>query len=78
MITKIEINEIPGRCCRINNQVTQEVLDFHNSDWPACEVSIGKYKTIHSAQAAYRQAIKKANVGVTAIEREGRLFLLRK
>ena len=78
MITKIEEKEIPGRACHFNNQVTQDVLDFHKSDWPACEVNIGKYKSVHSAQAAYRQAIKNANVGIIAIERSGRLFLLRK
>lgn len=75
MISKIEVKDIPGRACGYNNAVTQEVLEFYNSDWAACEVNIGKYKTCHSACAAYRTAISKANVNVIAFERDGRLFM---
>lgn len=78
MITPIEVKDIPGRSCNFNNAVSQEVLEFHNSDWPACEVNTGKYKTTHSAYAAYKEAVKRLNVGVLVMERSGRLFLLRK
>ncbi len=78
MISKIEVKDIPGRACGYNNMVTTEVMEFYNSDWDACEVNIGKYKNINSACMAYRDAIKKARVGVFATVRCGRLFLIRK
>lgn len=78
MINKIERSEIPGRACSYNNMVTAEVLQFHKSDWDACEVNIGKYKNAKSACAAYKAAIKKANVGVVPVMRGDRLFLIRK
>lgn len=77
MIQKIEITEIPGRRTNYNNDIASEVEQFHKSGWAACEVNATKYKTIHSATAAYRQAIKNLNLGIVAIEREGRLFLVR-
>lgn len=77
MINKIEISDIPGRKCNFNNAIEQEIRDFHGSDWDACEVDIGKYKTAHSATAAYRNAITRMRVNVIAIERGGRLFLVR-
>lgn len=77
MISKIEVNDIPGRKASFNNMVSAEVLQFHKSDWPACEVDTKHYKNIHSATAAYREAIKTLKVGVVAIERSGRLFLIR-
>ena len=77
MISKIELNDIPGRKAAINNLVSAEVTQFHESDWPACEVDTKHYKNIHSATAAYREAIKRLKIGVVAIERGGRLFLIR-
>ncbi len=77
MIQKIEINEIPGRRTSYNNDVATEVEQFHKSDWAACEVNAAKYKSVHSATAAYRQAIKNLKLDIIAIEREGRLFLVR-
>lgn len=77
MITKAEMKDIPGRVCPRNNEVTRDVLEFHKSDWDACEVNIEKYKSVQSACGAYRDAIKKAKVGVVAIQRKGRLFLIR-
>lgn len=78
MITQVDLKEIPGRRCNFNNAVSQEVLQFHKSDWSACEVNTNKYKTVHSACAAYKKAIQTLNVGVMAVERSGRLFLIRK
>lgn len=78
MIQKIEIEQIPGRKCNHNNSVQSEVLEFHRSDWSACEVSTSHYKTSHSAFAAYKNAITRLNIGVAVLEREGRLFLVRK
>lgn len=77
MINKIELNDIPGRKATCNNMVSAEVLQFHESDWSACEVDTKHYKNVHSATAAYREAIKTLKVGVVAIERSGRLFLIR-
>lgn len=77
MITQIELKDIPGRNCHFNNAISQEILQFHGSDWSAAEVNIGKYKTTHSAGAAYRNAVKTLKVNVLVIEREGRLFLLK-
>lgn len=77
MIRKVEVKDIPGRACGFNNMVSQEVMEFHNSDWDACEVNIGKYKSSHSATAAYRTAIERLKVNVIALERNGRLFLVR-
>ena len=77
MITEINIKDIPGRACGYNNEVTREVMEFHKSEWAACEVSTGKYKTCHSAYAAYKEAIKKARVNVIVFERSGRLFMVR-
>lgn len=78
MITPIEVNEIPGRKAAFNNSVQAEVLEFYNSEWPACEVKTEHYKTVHSACSAYRAAIEATNVGVIAITRNDRLFLVRK
>lgn len=77
MITKTEIKDIPGRASSYNEQVTKDVMEFFDSDWSACEVKTEKYKNVLSAANAYREAIKRARVGVTAITRGGRLFLIR-
>lgn len=77
MITQIELKDIPGRNCHFNNAISQEILQFHGSDWPAAEVNIGKYKNSHSACAAYCKAIDTLKVNIIATEREGRLFLLK-
>ena len=77
MIRQIDINEIPGRACHFNNEVTREILDFYKSEWSAAEVDVGKYKSVHSAVAAYRKAIKDSKVNVVAFERSGRVFLVR-
>lgn len=77
MITKVDIAEIPGRRVNYNNAVSQEVTQFYESDWAACEVNVGKYKNAHSATAAYREAIKRLKANVIAIERGNRLFLVR-
>lgn len=78
MISKIELNDIPGRKNNFNNNVIGEVLEFHNSDWSACEVDVKHYKTAHSAFAAYKTAVKKLNVGVGVMARDNRLFLVKK
>ncbi len=79
MICKIDTTSIPGRRgCGFNNEVTKDVLDFYKSEWEAAEVNIGKYKNLKSATQAYRSAIDNAKVGVQAVTREGRLFLIRK
>lgn len=77
MITKVELNDIPRRRVGYNSAVSQEVMQFHKSDWPACEVNISKYKDAHSATGVYREAIKRLKVNVIAIERGNRLFLVR-
>ena len=77
MITEIKTNDIPGRACSFNNDVMRDIMDFHKSEWDACEVNIGKYKNVHSAVHSYNQAIKRLNVGVLAITRSDRLFLIR-
>jgi len=77
MITQIDRSDIPGRACVYNNMASREVEDFVATGWDACEVKAGKYKNIHSAVAAYRSAIKKLRVGVTAFERSERLFLVK-
>lgn len=77
MIKEIKANEIPGRKAPFNNMVMNEVKEFHENGWEACEVDTAHYKTAHSAYAAYHNAIKRLRVGVIALERNGRLFLVR-
>lgn len=77
MITEIKTNDIPGRACSYNNDVMRDIMDFHKSEWDACEVNIGKYKHVRSAMCSYKQAIRRLNVGVIAISRSDRLFLIR-
>lgn len=77
MISKIGIEEIPGRRCVHNNPVTAEVMQFYESDWACCEVDIKHYKNSRTAAFTYRNAIRKMNVGVIAMERDGRVFLVR-
>lgn len=77
MITKTEMKDIPGRASSYNEQVTKDVMEFFESDWSACEVKTEKYKNVMSAANAYKEAIKRAHVGVSAITRGGRLFLIR-
>ena len=77
MITKIKLENIPGRKCSRNETAAREVMDFWQSDWPAAEVDIAKYRDAHSAYGVYRVAAEKAKVGVRAVTRENRLFLLR-
>jgi len=78
MIKQIDVSDIPGRKVPYNNQVTLEVEQFHKSEWSACEVSTSKYKNVESARGAYNDAIRNAKVGVKAIVRDGRLFLIRR
>lgn len=77
MIAKIDPKELPGRATSYNNIVTADVRDFVNSDWTAAEVKCEKYKTAHSACAAYRSAIKRMGVKVLVMERNDRLFLVK-
>lgn len=77
MINKIEINDIPGRRIGHNNTVINEVEQFHNSDWDACEVDVKKYANVKSAVMAYRQAISVSHANVIAVVRGDRLFLVR-
>ncbi len=78
MITRIELNEIPGRANWHNNIAEADVRDFLDSDWPVAEVKCDKYKSAHSACVAYRYVAKNMNADVIVTERGGRLFLMRK
>ena len=78
MITKIDLKEIPGRACSYNTAVSNEVEEFYKSGWDACEVKTNKYKTSHSAYAAYNTAIKRLRLNVMVFERSVRVFMARK
>lgn len=77
MLKQIEVSDIPGKSTMKLCKVQQEVMGFWESGWPAAEVTIEGYKNEKSACAAYRAAIKTCKVGVTAMTRDGRLFLIR-
>ena len=79
MITKIEAAEMPGRATSYNNIVEADVRQFIEIDWSVAEVKTEKYKTAHSAYAAYRTAVKRIAPDYMIVsERSGRLFLIRK
>ncbi len=77
MITKIDPKEMPGRATSYNNIITADIREFVDSDWSVAEVKCEKYKTSHSACAAYRSAVKRMGVNVLVVERSNRLFLMK-
>ena len=76
MIKKIDVNDIPSRSIPYNT-VQKEVLRFWESGWDACEVDTKGYRDAASALGSYGNAIRRLRVGVKAITREGRCFLVR-
>lgn len=76
MITEISPNDIPGRRYK-DCKLQKDIMQFVNSDWPACEVDIQNYKTVNSARIAYSKSVKRLNVNVDTITRNGRLFLVK-
>lgn len=76
MITKVERIDIPGRRGSKNNDVEREVLTFWESDWPACEVDVKKYKNQISAYSCYRRAVEKLKLNVAVLLRGDRLFMV--
>ena len=77
MIKKVELNDVPGRATSWNTQIEADLKSFMESDWPACEVGTEKYKSVNSARNAYDKAIKRLNMKVDALTRNGRLFLVK-
>lgn len=75
MIKKVNQTELPlrFRSCKVQ----QDLFEFHDSDWDACEVDISDYKNATTARVAYDTAAKRLGIGVTAITRNNRLFLIR-
>ena len=78
MIQKSNTNAIPGRPVSYNTNVRRDIEDFLKSDWTVAEVRIEKYKTAASACSGYRQAAKKLGANIACVQREGRLFLIKK
>lgn len=74
MITETKIDAIPGR--KYSTKVMRDIMQFHESDWSAAEVSIEGYTNVTSAYSAYKQAIGRMRVAVTPICRRGRLYLI--
>ena len=75
MITKTEIDAIPGR--KYSTKVMRDIEQFHESDWSAAEVNIEGYTNASSAYSAYKSAIERMRVAITPICRRGRLYLIR-
>ena len=75
MITEITIDAIPGR--KYSTKIMRDIMQFHESDWSAAEVSIEGYANVTSAYSAYKQAVERMRVAVTPICRRGRLYLIR-
>lgn len=78
MITKIDLEDLPGRATRYNNMVVQDIKDFMDSDWTVAEVATDKYKSVHSAVFSYRKAAQRLGGGCEVTERSGRCFLIKK
>lgn len=77
MITQIELNKIPGYYAP--GTVQKEVLRFHESGWPAAEVSTDGYVSAASCRSAYGKAAGTLHIGtIDVITRKGRVFLIRK
>ena len=77
MIRRIDRENVPNRDRRKYNTVTKDIVDFHNSDWEACEVDTTHYKTAASCVSTYACAIKRNHVAVSAIIRDNRVYLVR-
>lgn len=77
MIKEIKIEDIPGRKS-IRDTIIPQIDEFHKSDWKACEVEIGKYKSVDSAKGAWSKAIKSSHYDIEAVTRQGRLFLIKR
>ena len=77
MIKEIKIDDIPGRKI-IRDTIIPQIDEFQKSDWPACEVEIGKYKSVDSAKAAWNKAVTACHYAIDVITRQGRLFLIKR
>lgn len=77
MIKKIAIQDIPGRLFSFNNRVEEEIMEFWESGWDACEVTAEKYKNIRSAYATYKRANDGLKLNTRIISRDNRLFIVR-
>ena len=77
MIKEIKIEDIPGRKI-IRDTIIPQIEDFMKSDWNACEVEIGKYKSAASAKSAWNKAIKACHYAIDAVTRQERLFLIKR
>ena len=78
MIQKSNMNAIPGRAVSYNTNIRRDIEDFLKSDWTVAEVRMEKYKNTASACSGYRRAAKKLGANIACIQREGRLFLIKK
>lgn len=78
MIERIDPRDIPGRATAYNSMVEADIREFMDSDWPVAEVKTNKYKSVGSASASYRAAIKRLDAGCIVTQRGYRLFLVRK
>ena len=77
MIKKIDVNDIPKRA-KPKNSVQEDVERFWKSGWEACEIDASRYKSVSSALSSYGCAAKRLKVGVVAISRGDRVFLVRR
>lgn len=73
MIKPIDPKEVPARCSGKNDRA---IRDFINTGARAGEVEL-EGKTVNSASACYRTAIKRNNYPVKQVIRDGKLYLLR-
>lgn len=73
MIRPIDPGEIPTRSRSKNEREIQEFLDTGSK---AGEVDL-EGRTLNSAAACYRVAIRRNNYPVKQVARDGRLYLLR-
>ena len=69
------LNEIPKTYKRTS--IFSDLQLFAESDYPCCEIDIGKYKSAASALGAYRASIRRFGMPLKAHLFDGNLYLLK-
>lgn len=77
MIEAIKLNDIPGRNIRYLD-IVKDIEEFLASNNDAVEIKFPPERRATSVYSVYYTQIKRCNYQVRCIQRNGRVFLIRK
>ena len=61
----------------LGEQLENDILEFANSGFSACEVSNPGYKDVHSFYVMARRYAEKSGLSIGVVSRKGRIYLVR-